>query len=67
MKDTIKTLWNQIRYAVADVIDLIGLLICVPSKPLYDLGCFMMRTSARVEEIIEAEYKVIDVTEIADA
>lgn len=67
MKETIKTLWNQIRYAAADVIDLIGLLICIPSKPMYDLGCFLMRTSARVEETIAAMYDVIDVEEIADA
>ncbi len=67
MKETIKTLWNQIRYAAADVIDLVGLLICIPAKPLYDLGCFLMQTSARVENTIEAEYNVIDVEEITDA
>ena len=56
MKNTIKTLWDQIRYAVADVIDLIGLLICIPSKLLYDLGCFLMRTSSGVENTIEGKY-----------
>ena len=57
MKNTIKTLWRYIRYAVADVIDLIGVLICIPSKLLYDLGCFLMRVSARVENTIEAEVR----------
>ena len=67
MKNAIKTLWNQIRYATADVIDLIGLLICIPSKPLYDFGCFLMRVGARVENSIEAEYVVIDVNEDTNA
>ena len=67
MKNTIKTLWNQIRCAAADVIDLIGVLICIPSNLLCDLGYFLMQISARVENTIEAEYDVIDVGEITDA
>ena len=59
MKSAIKTLWNQIRYAAADVIDLVGLLICIPSKPLYDFGCFLMQTSARVENTINVD-KITD-------
>lgn len=66
MKETIEAIWNQIRYAAADVIDLVGLLICIPAKPLYDLGCFLMKTSSRIEDTIEAEYNVDDVEEIAE-
>lgn len=66
MRETIKAIWNQIRYAAADVIDLVGLLICIPAKPLYDLGCFMMKTSSRIEDAIEAEYDVVDAEEITE-
>ena len=67
MKNTIKSLWSQIRYAIADVIDLIGLLICIPSKLLYDIGCILMRISVRVKNTIVAEYEVIDVNKDTNA